>query len=116
MAEEAIKKKLNHAKRSACKLLSSAGYKTERASNDIYCVVAMRDTEWRAIKIGIKSITACPWFIQEVRKLERLPCPNPKTIKKEVWLRSDGEHLFYQYHWDGSQWIDEDGEPTNLLN
>lgn len=104
------KKQLNRAKKSACDILRQAGYKVEKASNDIYCVIAMRDAEWRAIKIGVLSIAKTPWFLREIKKLETLPCPDPKTIKKELWLRDRGEHNFMQFYWHNNKWHGEDGQ------
>lgn len=116
MPESTVKKQLNRAKQAACQTLNKAGYKIERASNDIYCVVAMRDVEWRAIKIGTEQLQACLWFKKEVKRLERLPCPDSTKIKKEVWIRSQNERGFCQYSWNGLQWINEDGESALALN
>ena len=115
MPEEAIKKQLNTAKKSVCIILQKAGYTIERASNSIYCVVAMRPTEWRAIKVGIKPIIASKWFLDEIRKLERLPCPDSKTIKKEVWVRDQGEQNFCLYSYENNVWIDEDSNPVDIF-
>lgn len=110
MNEGDTKRQLNRAKKTACEILRSAGYRIERASNDIYCVVAMRDAEWRAIKIGLHSIIECPWFLKEIKKLENLPCPDPRAIKKEIWLRERGVHNFIQYYWKDNRWFNEDGQ------
>ena len=114
MGEDPVKKQLNRAKKNACKVLSVAGYKIERASNDIYCVVAMRDTEWRAIKIAIPSIIKCAWFLEEIKRFERLPCPDTKCIKKEIWLRKTNEQAFVQLHWENNKWFTEDDKSVNL--
>ena len=110
MGEDPVKKQLNTAKRSACVILKKAGYTVERASNDIYCIVAMRGAEWRTIKVGLDSIIKCPWFIKEIKRLERLPCPD--RIKKEVWVRVGREHNFKLYFYEHVQWFDESYNPT----
>lgn len=115
MPEEAIKKQLNTAKKSACGILKKAGYKIERASNEIYCIVAMRKAEWRTIKVGIRPILSSAWFLGEVKKLEKLPCPDSKTIKKEVWIRGKGEHDFRLYLYENDIWIDEDSNPVDIF-
>lgn len=115
MSEEPMKKQLNTAKKSACSILEKAGYKIERASNNIYCIVAMRDAEWRAIKVGIKAILPSAWFLNEIKKLERLPCPDPKTIKKEVWIREKGEQNFCLYFYENNVWVDENLNPVNIF-
>ena len=116
MPENPVKKQLNNAKKTACNILIKAGYKIERASNDIFCIIAMRGTEWRAIKVGVKPMITYPWFIEEVKKLERLPCPDQEKIKKELWIRAIGEHEFSRYSYENKQWYDEDFNPINIFN
>ena len=115
MSEEPFKKQLNTAKKSACNILRKAGYTIEKASNNIYCIVAMRGVEWRAIKVGTSSVLSSKWFLDEIRKFERLPCPDPRIIKKEVWIREVGSHNFYLYFFENNQWIDEDFNPVGVF-
>ena len=114
MSEEAIKQQLNKAKKAACVALFKSGYEIEKASNDIYCVMAMRDAEWRAIKVGILSVVKCQWFLDGVKKLEQLPCPDSKHIKKEVWLKQKRSRDFIQLYWKNNQWFTREGKPINL--
>ncbi len=116
MPEKAVNQQLNRAKGVACKILTDAGYKIERANNQTFCLTAGRDTEWRIIAIGIKSIVRCPWFMEQVKRLEQYPCPNPRVIQKEIWIRGDGEQGFRQFAWRDGRWIDENLEAADSFN
>ena len=116
MPEKAVNKQLNTAKGAACKTLADAGYKTERAHNLTFCILAARAAEWRIIAIGIEAIVRCQWFVEQVKRLEQYPCPNPQTIQKEVWIRGEGEHAFRQFTWKENHWIDENLEPASIFN
>ena len=116
MPEKAVNKQLNTAKGAACKMLVDAGYKIERAHNQTFCLMAGRTSEWRIIAIGTESISKCPWFIEQVKRLEKYPCPNVQVIQKEVWIRGEGEHAFRQFTWKDNCWIDENLEAANFLN
>jgi hypothetical protein len=116
MPEKAVNKQLNTAKGAACKTLIDAGYKTERAYNLTFCILAARAAEWRIIAIGIEAIVKCPWFIEQVKRLEQYPCPNLPVIQKEVWIRGEGEHAFHQFTWKESRWINENLEPASIFN
>jgi hypothetical protein len=114
MPEDAVKKQLGRAKSAACAILQQAGYQIEKASNGTFCLTAARDAEWRVIAIGTKPIIKCPWFIEQVKRLEKYPCPNFQLIKKEVWIRGDDERAFRQLIWKDNRWLDENQEPVNL--
>ena len=108
MPEESIKQQLNYAKRTAGDILLKAGYKIEKASNQTFCLTAMRDAEWRIIAIGTRPLIRCEWFKKQAGKLERLPTPDPKIIRKEIWIKEAGEHKFSIFCWKNNQWISED--------
>jgi hypothetical protein len=116
MPEKAVNKKLNTAKGAACKTLIDAGYKTERAHNQTFCIMAARAAEWRVIAIGIEAIIGCQWFAEQVKRLEQYPCPNSQAIQKEVWIRGEGEHAFRQFAWKDNCWIDENLKAATFLN
>jgi len=109
MSEEAIKKKLNKAKNAVCRILKSADYSFEKTSNNIYCIDAARDTEYRKIAIGIAEIKNCLWFKTQVKQLAEYPNPAPEVTSKEVWIREGGEHDFRVYYLKKNTWIDKQG-------
>lgn len=115
MPENSSKWQLNEAKRKACSILRSAGYKVEKSQNQTFCLTAMRDAEWRVIAIGMRNIIKCPWFLTQIKNLERLPTPDPKTIKKEIWIKEPGEQNFYLYHWFDGKWVDENLEQATCF-
>lgn len=84
--------------------LRNADYDIIISDNDKLCIIGARDTEWRCVKGYFRKI---PYL--EVKKLERLPCPSDKLIKKELWLREDGETVFYKIFWNAEKqaWIDQ---------
>lgn len=104
MSEEAVMKQLNRTKKAIIKHLRNADYEIIKSDNDTFCVIGARDTEWRCVKGHFRSI---PY--REVEKLERLPTPGGKLIKKELWLRDDAETQFYKIVWDCEKkvWIDQ---------
>ena len=116
MPEKAVNKQLNTAKSAACKILIDAGYKIERANNQTFCLTAGRDSEWRVIAVGTQSIVKCLWFIEQIKRLEKYPCPNSQIIQKEVWLRGEGEHAFHQFTWKDNRWLNENLEPASIFN
>jgi hypothetical protein len=116
MPEKAVNQQLNTAKSTACKILIDAGYKIERANNQTFCLTAGRNSEWRVIAVGTRPIIKCPWFIEQVKRLEKYPCPDSNVIQKEVWIRGEGEHTFRQFVWKNSQWFDENLEPADIFN
>ena len=91
MSEEAIKKQLGRIKKAIIHHLKNADYEIIKSDNDTLCVIGARDVEWRCIKGHLRNIPT-----KEVRKLEQLPCPQGVFIKKELWLRSEGENQFYK--------------------
>lgn len=107
MAEEAVKQKLNRIKRAIKIHLRNADYEIIPSDNEAICIIGARDTEWRCIKGYFKKI---PY--KEVIKLEHLPCPDNKTIKKELWLREEGETVFYKIFWNQEKhvWVDQFGK------
>ena len=107
MGEDPVKKQLNRIKRAIISHLENADYEIIKSDNKVICVIGARDTEWRCIRGDFRSISKA-----EVRKLERLPCPGGKTIKKELWLRDDNDKQFYKIFWnyDKSAWIDQFGD------
>ena len=107
MAEEAVKQKLNRIKRAIKMHLRNADYDIIPSDNEAICIIAAREAEWRCIKGYLRKI---PY--REVKKLEVLPCPDNRIIKKELWLREDGETVFYKIIWDQERraWIDQFGE------
>ena len=107
MSEEAIKQKLNRIKKAIKMHLRNADYDLIISNNDTLCIIGARDTEWRCVKGYFRKI---PY--KEVIKLERLPCPDNKLIKKELWLREEGETGFYKIFWNQEKhtWIDQFGE------
>jgi hypothetical protein len=116
MPDKAITQKLNRAKKSACEILSKAGYKIEKTNNVTFCITAMRESEWRIIAVGIKDIIKCNWFDMQRKRLEKLPSPSPQLIKKEIWIREQGEHNFKIFSWENNQWVNEDWELTDIFN
>jgi len=114
--EKSLNKKLNTAKKSARNILKRAGYKIEITNNDIFCLSAMRKSEWRIIAVGIEEIIKCRWFKEQIKKLEKLPNPSPESIHKEVWVRDGGEYNFKLYFYENGQWVDEDFNPVNIFN
>ena len=104
MSEEAINKVLNRIKKAIITHLKNADYEIIRSDNETLCVIGARDTEWRCIKGDFRSISK-----HEVEKLERLPCPGGKAIKKELWLRNPAETQFYKLLWNYEKgaWIDQ---------
>ena len=115
MPEKAVNQKLHKAKSAAIMTLIHAGYKTEKAYNQTFCVMAARASEWRIIAIGVEAIVSCPWFEEQVKRLEKYPCPNSQMIQKEVWIRGDGEHAFRQFTWKDNQWINEEAEAVDTF-
>lgn len=104
MPEESVKKKLNRIKRAIKMHLRNADYEIIVSDNDRLCIIGARDTEWRCVKGYFRNI---PY--SEVKKLEFLPCPNDRLIKKELWLREGGENVFYKIFWNAEKrtWIDQ---------
>ena len=104
MSETSIKKQLNRTKKAIISHLRNADYEIIKSDNETICVIGARDTEWRCIKGDFRSISK-----HEVKKLERLPCPGGKAIKKELWLRNPTETQFYKLCWDyeNAVWIDQ---------
>jgi len=116
MPEKAVNQRLNKAKGAAVITLVNAGYKTEKAYNQTFCITAARSSEWRIIAIGIDEIVSCSWFREQIRRLEKYPCPNLPAIQKEVWIRNEGERAFRQFTWKDGRWVDEDLNSTSLFN
>lgn len=113
MSEETINKKINRAKKTAALILKRAEYKVEPASNKTYCLNAMRQAEWRMVKIGIEEILNCNWFIKEVENLKKMPNPSPDKISKEMWIRAEGEYNFKIFYWKNGQWFNSDDNPVD---
>jgi len=113
--ERNLNRKLNTAKKTACSILERAGYKIEITNNNIFCITAMRKSEWRIIAIGIEEIIKCHWFRNQIKKLERLPNPSPDTINKEIWIREEDGYNFRLYFYENGQWVDEDLNPVNIF-
>lgn len=111
MSEEPINKQLRRIKNAIINHLRNADYDVIKSDNDTLCVIGARDVEWRCIKGHIRNIPR-----KEVAKLERLPCPGGKLIKKELWLRDSGEIQFYKIFWndDRKAWIDQFGDKINF--
>lgn len=116
MPEIAVKKKLNNAKKSVCRIFRKAGYKIQPASNELFCVIGMRHREWRCVKVGIKPIVSEAWFLREIKRLENMPCPDAKTIKREIWIREEDGQNFNQFYWEDNQWFNENDEPVKNFN
>ena len=106
MAEDAIKQRLKRIKKSIINHLQNADYQIIISDNDTLCVIGARDREWRCIKGHFRKI---PYL--EVKKMEMLPCPDGRIIKKELWLRDSGETQFYKITWNETRqtWIDQFG-------
>ena len=95
MSEDPVKRQLNRTKKAIIAHLRNADYAIIKSDNEKLCVIGARDTEWRCIKGDFRSISK-----YEVEKLEKLPCPRGRAIKKELWLRDPDEKLFYKLIWD----------------
>lgn len=107
MGEKEVKRRLNRIKKAIETHLRNADYDIIPSDNSIFCVIGTRDKEWRCIKGHFRKI---PYL--EVKRIEVIPCPGNKIIKKELWLRDEGEIQFYKIVWDDEKkvWIDQFNE------
>jgi len=87
MSDLAIKKRMERAKQKAEGDLRSFGYEVIVANNRPICLVALRESEVRVIKICIGQID--PQDRQAVGKIQV-----SANVTKEIWLRRPGEERF----------------------
>jgi hypothetical protein len=84
MPDEAIKKRLERAKRKAEIDLRNFGYDVIKSDNRPVCLVAKQGEDTRAIRICIDKITK-----------EDLTALNPYSeFRREIWLRRSGVEKF----------------------
>jgi hypothetical protein len=81
MPQEAIKKRLERAKTSATRILENAGYDIILSDNKKACLVGLRRTETRVIRVVIDQITD-----EDVRIIKNLKAPHD-ACQKEIWCR-----------------------------
>jgi len=81
MAEEAIKKRLERAKSSAVKILETAGYDIILSDNKKACLIGLRRTETRLIRVVLDKITD-----EDIRIIKNLKTHHD-VCQKEIWCR-----------------------------